>query len=272
MPLNDYEFEYTTARGTVLMNAQSAILPLVDVDRVQGLFNMDIRDGDRAFTRGHGDLAGEHLLTPKEIVFDMTVRGDPAQQTYWDLVYDVVEVFTTTQYPSDAQLLKFKVPGVAERFIRARPIRRDFSRSWQSETGLAPVVGVLKAADPRIYAPIGSMNTSGTQSGTFNVTNDGNANAYPKLTFTSTGATITLTNNTFAVGVLTLTSPPTGTLVVDIDRLVRGVNDLIVYVGTTNHYDKWTQPRLPFALGGGINSLTLTGATNVTVEWYHTWI
>lgn len=267
MALSDYQFEYTNGPITVLMGPASNI----DVLRVEGLFDMDIRDGDREWTRNHGDLAGEHLLAPKDILIDLEVIGDPTLTTYWDDVYEAQRVFTTRQFPSDADQLHFKVPGLPERFVRARPTRRTFPRKDDTELGAAPMSVILKAADPRIYTPIGAMISSGTQSGTFNVVNDGTANAYPRLSFTSTGADITLTNNTFP-HTFTLTAPPSGTVVADMDRWIRGVNDLIIYLSTTSHYDKWAQIRRPFVLGSGTNSLTLTGATNVTVQHYHTWI
>lgn len=261
MALLDYQFEYINGSTAVVMGKDTEI----DILRVQGLFGMEIRDGDRAFSRGHGDLAGEHLLAPKEIFIDLEVIGDPALTTYWNLVYQVQRLFTTQQFPKDIDMLKFKVPGLTERFIRARPLRRNFHRHGLSEGGASLMSVSLKAADPRIYLPVSGMNNSGPQSGTFSIVNAGAANAYPKLTFSS-GTTV-LTNNTFPV-VFTLTGAPAGT-VADIDRWVRGVNALLVYSGATSHYDKWIQPRVPFFLGSGTNSITVSSGT-VTVEWFDT--
>lgn len=261
MPLLDYQWEYTNGPRTVLLGAGT----IYDIERVKGLFDMDIRDGDRPFTRDHGDLPGEHLLSPKEIEIDFEVRGDVTLQTYWDAVYEAQYVFTTRQFPGDLDRLKFKVPGLDEGFIRARPIQRLFERHWSTEYGLAPFTARLKAADPRIYRPIAAMNTASGSS--FSVTNEGNANAYPKITFTS--GTAILTNNTTGV-TLELDGAPGGT-VVDLDRWIRGVNALIVYNGATSHYDKWIQPRLPFSLGSGSNSLSVSSGS-VTVEWYDTTI
>jgi hypothetical protein len=272
MALSDYQFEYkilfTGGSSTTLTFGAGTV---IDVMELEGLFDQDSRDGDRPFTRFHGDVQGEHTVAPKYINLSLAVRGDPGLQTYWDDVYKVQEVFLTRPQPNDEEKLKFKVPGLPERFIRARTVSRRFARSAQTEWGWAPIQAQLKAADPRIYAPTGGMNTSGAQSGTFSVTNAGIANAYPKLTFSSTGSTITLTNNTYTQ-TLTIVTPPAGTLIADMDIYIRGVPGLVMYIGSTNHYTKWQQPRLPFVLGKGSNSLTLTGATDVTVQWYDTWL
>lgn len=265
MPLSDYQLEYTNGPTTILMGNIGVTVPSYDLISIEGLFGMDVRDGDRAWTRNHGDLPGEHLLTPKNIILQTEVRGDPTLTAYWDAVYLMTKAFTTRQFPSDSDMLKFKVPGLTEAFIRCRPTRRSFDRTFRTEYGLAPITVNLKAADPRIYRPVGAMNSSGAQSGTFNVTNAGSANAYPKLTFSSGSAV--LTNNTFPV-VMTITGASAG-VVADMDRWIRGVNALIVYNGATNNYDKWIQPRVPFFLGSGVNSLTVSAGT-VTVEWYDT--
>lgn len=261
MPLADYQFEYINGPTSYIMGEQT----IVDIQSIEGLFGMEVRDGDRPWTRAHGDISGEHLLMPKEIFIDLEVMGDPLLATYWDEVYKIQKLFTTRQFPADTDLLKFKVPHLTERFIRCRPFRRSFKRQWNTELGAAPMAIILKAADPRIYQPVGDMNSSGAQGGTFSVTNAGSANAYPKLTFSNASAV--LTNNTFPV-VMTITGAAAG-VVADMDRWVRGVNALIVYQGATNHYDKWIQPRVPFFLGSGINSLTVSAGT-VTVEWYDT--
>lgn len=263
MPLTDYQWELINGPTTLTMGKDTSI----DVLRVLGLFDMEVLDGDRSWTRNHGDLPGEHLLRPKQIFMDVEVLGDPTLQAYWDSVYLAQKAFTTRQFPQDTDMLKFKVPGLAERFIRVRPFRRAFPRDGQSEFGAAKFEVTLKAADPRIYEPVGAMNSSGAQGGTFDVTNDGSANAYPKLTFSS-GTTV-LTNNTYGA-VLELAGAAGGTIV-DMDRWIRGVNELSVYQGVTSQYEFWVQPRAPMILGSGLNSFTVSSGT-VTIEWYDTYI
>lgn len=272
MALTDYQFEFVRnfANGgsdTITFGEGSN----VDVLRTKGLFDQQIRDGDRPFTRFHGDVPGDHTISPKKIEFDVEVRGDPALLSYWDDVYEIVETLLAQPEYNALDKLNFKFPDQAERFIRCRVIKRAYERTARTEYGLAPIQFVLKAQDPREYGPVAALNTSGVETGTFVVTNAGNANAYPILTFTSTGANATLVNNTHSI-TFASTAPPSGQFIADMDRYIRGTKGLIIYEGTTNHYDKWDQARIPFALGRGTNSLTLTNATNVTVQWYDTWL
>ena len=272
MPLTDYQFQYTrnfeNGGSDVLLFGQGTNY---DIERTTGLFDQAIRDGDRAFTRFHGDVPGDHTIRPKLIEFDIEVRGNPALTAYWDEVYAAVETLLAQPEYNVLDQLNFKFPDQTERFVRCRLLKRNYQRTARTEFGLAPIEFILKAGDPREYGPVAARNTSGVSSGTFNVTNAGNANAYPILTFTSTGGNATLVNNTFGL-TLAMTAPPSGTVVADMDRYIRGEKGLIVYQTTVNHYDKWDQPRNPFALGRGINSLTLTNATDVTVQWYDTWL
>ena len=272
MALPDYGFSFVRnfhsgSSDTLTFGADTN----VDVKRTLGLFDQKVRDGDRAFTRFHGDIPGDHTIHPKRIEFDVEVRGDPLLTAYWDDVYEVLETILAQPAFNTLDQLNFKFPDQAERFIRCRATTRHFERTSRTEFGLAPIEFVLKAQDPREYGPVAARNTSGVTSGTFNVTNAGNANAYPILTFTSTGANATLVNNTHSL-TFASTSPPSGQFIADMDRYIRGQKGLIIYEGTTNHYDKWNQPRLLFALGRGVNNLTLTNATNVKVEWYDTWL
>lgn len=263
MALLDYQFEYTNGPNTMVIGKDTNI----DVLRVQGLFNMEISDGDRPFTRTHGHLPGDHLLSPKEIFIDLEVIGDPALQAYWDEVYNIQQLFTTRQFPVSTDLLKFKVPGLPEQFLRARPFRRDFKRNALSELGAAPMGVVLKAADPRIYGP--TLNSIGPLSGTFDVTNLGDANSYPIMTIVN-GGTAKATNNTH--GFIFEATTVSGTLIADMDAYIRGVPVYVLSVGGVNKYGGWTQPRFPMALGSGINSITLNTGTSIMLQWRDTWL
>ena len=129
----------------------------------------------------------------------------------------------------------------------------------------------LRAADPRIYDD--ALTVPSAQSGTFNVTNLGNSDAYPILNFGAV-TNAKLTNNTIGslhfIEVLATTG--SGSLIADMDRWIRGTNELLVYRTATDNYPMWTQPRLPFRLLPGINSLTLNTGTNVTVSHRDTWL
>lgn len=270
MALSDYQFSYTVKysdSSTVTLTFGEGTD--IDVIRVAGLQGIDVRVGDRSFTRQHGDVPGEHWLHPREVAIEMALRGDPSLQAYWDLVDQAVhQIFQIRPFHNEVEQLNWKFPGEEERFIRARVIHRNFDRRANTEWGYAPLTAVFRATDPRIYGT--TLYNSGASSGTFNVTNNGIANVYPKLTFNQSG-TATLTNNTFP-NTISITGQPGGTLVADMDVMVRGINGLVVYIGSTNYYGNWAQPRSPFYLGPGTNSLTLTAGTSVTVEHRDTWV
>lgn len=263
MPLSDYQFQYKT-----LVFGASTIY---DVKEVRGeLWGLTVKDGDRDFTRFHGQIPGEMFIASRTFEVDVEVRGDPLDTNYWDDVEEFLETFLARPllHDTDDKFI-FKTPEYEERFLRCRTIRRQFDRSWRTEFGLAPITVQMKAADPRIYST--TFHTSGSQSGTFNVTNNGNANAYPRLTF-SQGGTVELINNTYPGTPFEATGLTAGTLIADMDEYIRGKASYILTVGGANQYGMWVQPRRPFVLGQGVNSLTLVSGTNVTVEHYDTWL
>lgn len=271
----DYQFEYTVeysggSTSTIQFGGESLVTPGVDILKIEGLFDTDVRIGDRAFTRNHGDVPGEHWIMPRDIYFDLAIRGDHTLQSYWDLVESALhEHFLPRPIFSDTEQLTFRMPGFPDRMVRARTVKRTYPRNQDTEHGYAEFKLQMRANDPRIYTL--AETTTGPSSGTFNVTNEGKANVYPILEFVH-GGTAVLTNNTYPQ---TLTVGPGvtgGTLVCDFDKYIRGVKGLVVYVGSTNEYPNWNHPRQPFVLGPGVNSLTLTTGTSVTIKHRDTWL
>lgn len=271
----DYQFEYTVEysggnSSTLTFGGTSLATPGIDVISVDGLFDTDVRVGDRPFTRQHGDVPGEHWISYKDIVLRLGVRGDPSTQGYWDLVESVVhEHFLARPEHKDAEQLSFRMPGFNDRFVRARTIKRTYPRRADTEWGYFEFTVMMRANDPRIYEL--AETNSGSQSGTFNVTNSGKANVYPILEISQSGTAV-LTNNTFPQTMTIGPGVTAGTLVCDFDTYIRGKKGLVVYVGSTNHYGEWNHPRQPFVLGPGTNSLTLTTGSSVVVKHRNTWL
>ncbi len=268
--LTDYQFHYVTADDSLDFGENGATTPNVDVESIIGLFGMEARVGDREFARQSGDIAGLHRAVPRTIKLKMEVRGDPAATSYKDLVVQTRDIFTILSDPSDTDgVLNFKFPGELEQFIRCRPIRRSMLRDARTEYGLMPILVELRAADPRIYDDV--LTNPGTQTGTFNVTNLGNSDAYPIMDFVTVASDAKITNNTNG-DVLDIVDAGVGTLTAHMDRWIRGVNDLLIFIGGTDHYSAWAQPREPFRLSPGINSLTLNNGLNVNVKHRDTWL
>ena len=227
--LTDYQFHYVTADDTLDFGENGATTPNVDVESIIGLFGMEARVGDREFARQSGDIPGLHRATPRTIKLKLEVRGDPAATPYKDLVIQTRDIFTVRPDPSDG-VLNFKFPGELEQFIRARPIRRSMLRDARTEYGLMPILVELRAADPRIYDDV--LTTPSAQSGTFNVTNLGNSDAYPIMDFVTVASDAKITNNTNG-DVLDVVDAGVGTLTADMDRWIRGTNELLIFIGST---------------------------------------
>ncbi len=268
--LTDYQFHYVTSDDTLDFGENGAVTPNVDVENILGLFAMEARVGDREFARQSGDIPGLHRAVPRIVKLKLEVRGDPAASSYKDLVIQTRDIFTLRPEHSDTDgVLNFRFPGELEQFIRCRPIRRKMQRHARTEYGLMPIEVELRAADPRIYDDV--LTDPGTQTGTFNVTNLGNADAYPIMTFITVASDAKITNNTNG-DVLDIVDAGVGTLVADMDRYIRGTNELLIFIGGTDHYPAWAQPREPFRLSPGVNSLTLNNGLNVIVKHRDTWL
>lgn len=271
MPLNDYQFQYVTAVDTLTFGDNGVTVPNVDVIWVKGLYDMETRAGDREFARFDGDVPALHRAGPRFPEFKLEIRGDVTTQGYWDLVDKARDIFVRRPDPSDTDgVLNFKWRGSVECFIRCRPERRRESRDSKTEYGLSQLEVQLRAADPRIYSATLAELTG--QSGTFNVTNDGNDFAYPQLEFAVASNNAKITNNTNGDVFEALATTGSGNLFADFDKYIRGSKGLLVYRTSTDNYGKWTQPRKPFRLSPGTNSLTLNTGTSVAVRHRHTWI
>jgi hypothetical protein len=272
MPLNDYEFSYRA----LTFGGSTAY----EVVREAGITDMAVRLGDRPFTRGHGWIPGLNYADGKYIEFEIIVTGTMDSATLWNRIQNVIKIFSPFLYtepdPENNDQLNFKYPGADEKFIRCRPTKRTIVREPGTEFGVKPIAVQLFAYDPRWYDA--TEVDSGVTSGTFNVTNSSTfLYAYPRITFvTSGGGNAKLTNNTNGDVVELSSAGPSASVEVRMDRLSYGSRSLIVYTGvpptpSTDKYDKWVAPRLPFKLNVGVNSLTLNTGTSVRIRHYTPW-
>lgn len=271
----DYQFEYLVQySGALSSTLKFGAGTNIDIMSISGLEDLDVRVGDREFTRNHGDIPGEHYSTPRSVTFELAFNqngeaGLLSDADYRDLIESALHqhFLVRPDFKADEQL-SFRMPGNPDRMIRARTIKRTYPRRAEQEWGYARASVMFRASDPRIYSL--AETDSGAQSATFNITNNGKANVYPILTFVHAGA-VELTNNTYPITFAATGLSGTG-LVADFDRYIRGERGLIVYDGSTNEYGKWTHPRRAFVLGPGVNSLTLTTGTSVALVTRDAWI
>lgn len=270
MALSNYQLSYrgvTIGDGTVY-----------DIVELEGLHSLSVSTGDRDNPRTHGVVPGLYTATYNLIRCKLEVRGDPGTSTHEDdirALLDALSVDAHEEPDESDDKLTFQFPGEDELFVYARPTRRSRGRKNSTEFGLAPIEFELKQYDPRQYST--TLDDSGVQTSSFSVTNGGSARAYPIIQFgvdTLGGLTLNNTTNgsTFVVAGLTASE---NDFVADMGRWIRSRGDLlIIYKGSTNHYNKWLVPRNPFYLDPGVNNLQLVVSSNADVRIYSraTWM
>jgi hypothetical protein len=271
MPLSNYQYSY---RGVTIGDGTN-----YDMITIEGLHDIKIRDTDRDNPRTHGLIPGRHSADSKLIRVTLEVRGVAGSTAHENDIIALMDALSPDglEDPSETQdQFVFQFPGEDEKFLFARPIRRSRLRRNDTEFGLATVRFELKQYDPRTYST--TLDTSALQTGgSFTVTNNGGARAYPILEFkvdTLGGMTLNNTTNGDQFSVDGFPTNEAG-ITADMGRWTRGRGDLlIVYKGSANHYPKWQIPRDPFSLEPGVNDLSLVVSANseMTVKSRDTWM
>lgn len=267
MSLDDYQIEY---RGVILGGNT-----YYDLVTVEGLHDLIIKDSDRENPRSQGMIPGMYTATTRSIKCNVDVRGTAGSVSYEKRIQNLLSVMSSdaNQFPDeDDDRFKFKFPGEDEKFLFARPVRRGRKRSSNTEWGIAPISFELKTYDPRTYST--TEISSGEQTSTFEVINDGDAYGYPILEFNpDINGDIVLNNETNGDSVIFDNAGATSGLILDMGRFVRGRGDLLIaYRSSTNHYGNWVTPRIEFRLSPGINELELVTGDSVVVKSRDTWM
>jgi len=291
----DYQFEY---RGLTMGKDTD-----YHIVAVEGLEDDEVRMGDVQIPRRGGDIAGLHVAAGRSIIMDIIVKGDKDSQALRDKVQALIDAF---QHSDESHQLKFQEPGMAQRYVNARSVGRVSARSPRSP--FMPMHKVrLKLADPRTYAVAQDQDTLQVYSASgggldYGITdygkdyavdassevvliNDGNANAWPLIRFygptVGTITQVTLTNQTTGQSLVMDTTMLTGqVLTVDMHSIVTvpPSDDFVIKLGTTNKYSEWAQPREPFYIAPGDNTLRfeVTGGTSTdalcVVAFHDTWL
>lgn len=266
MALANYQISY---RGVVM--GEGTNYHLVEVD---GIHDMVVKDRDRDNPRTQGMMPGYHSATFRLIRVSLYVRGTAGSVAHEDDIQALMSAMSPDAHalPNEADdRLNFKFPGEDEKFIYCRPTRRSRPRRNASEYGHATARFELKVYDPRTYA---DFVTPSTLSGTFNVTNGGDAYAYPYFNATPDGSgNLKVTNNTNGDVVEFTNAGVAAGLSFDGIRFVQGRGDLLIaYRGAVNHYGDLVSPRNPMRLDPGINSITLNLGGGGNMYHRDTWM
>lgn len=275
---------------------------------LRGLFDTNVRNGDRLIPRGDGAFRGSHFALPREIIVDLRIEGDldaVTKQPGDQLIARVDALEAAFQRSeSDEYPFEFLYPGEGQRFVNARVVARTRPRRWSTELGVVEMAVRLSASDPRqygitlqsvsgaVYSPtIGGLDYSITEygkdfapttGGDLVAQNDGNEYAYPKIQVfgPSTGSlsAFTVTNRTNGdVLSVTDTIGVGQVLTADMAAAVDGSGGTVIDLSGTAKYGSWDVPRLPFRLSPGSNVIRFeaTGTTTdvaIVISWRDTYI
>lgn len=290
--LTDYQIKYNgqiMGRNTVY-----------GIRAVRGLFDVDINSGSVPIPRGDGSIPGEDFVQAKNIEIELVVEGEKQSQTLASRIKQIRKAFQRQENPLS---LWFKTPGDSEQFILARPSGVFVQEDTQSEHGLKPITVRLHAADPRLYSTdsktvalgIHTIDSGGTEfpmdfdveftgeGGGANIfTNEGNAKAYPVISFggPEDGGTIDavkIINETTGQEIeITATILDGQTLKADMLSYIRADGDQVIGLDGASRYSDWALPREAFYLQPGDNILRyeITQGTSqdstASLTWYDT--
>ncbi len=264
----NYQFDY---RGVTFGDGTN-----YDVIDMDGIHDMLIKDRDRDNIRSHGIIPGQHRASFRLIRCNLEVRGTAGSAGLWTDTQAIVSAMSPddNELPSEtADKFSFRFTNnEGENFVYARPIRRSMPRRSNTEFGLQPFSFELKVYDPRIYDA--TEQDSGSKTGTFDITNDGDAVTFPILEFDPDGSGDAKLTNAANGDVLEFDNAgATSGLIWDGGRWSRARADLLIaFRSSTNHYGDLLAPRGPFRLQPGTNSLTLNTGDDVIVKHRHTWM
>lgn len=240
------------------------------VESTEGLDGWDVRTSDDDLPRGDGAIRGVDLESARQIVFHMNVGSGR------DEVERNVEILRRALVPrrEDDFDMIWRVPTAPVKLMRVRAISLPRVRS-NTDLSAAPVNFTLRAADPRQYSAsthrvtIPVTPTSGGTPVLTQVTNLGNAAAYPVITVTgpSSGPAVTRIELVNQSGLVTfdvqLTLLKGAVLVGDMDARITGAPRSVVTLDGQSKYNSWQLPRDPFRIEpdpagqGGFNNLYL---------------
>lgn len=292
----DYQMEY---RGLTM-----GLGTAYHINEVDGLEDDAVRIGDSPLPRRGGDIQGLHVPNSRHITLSVSVIGEKGSQALRDSMQALHDAF---QHSDTAYPLYFDEPGITgRRYVLGRVVDR-VSKRTPRQPFLPQYMLRLKLADPRTYAATPDQDTANTYSASgggldYGVTeygkeytadlsselvmlNNGNANAYPLIRFygptVGTVTEVTLTNVTTGVTLVLGTTILTGQILTADMHAIATVTptDLaVIRLGTTNKYGDWAQPRTPFYLAPGDNTMRfeVTGGTSTdaycVIKFNDTWL
>lgn len=225
-----------------------------DVRSHDGLYGYDMRTSDDDQPRGDGAQRGVDLQSARQMLFSIEVAGteDEVEQ-----LVGVLHRALRPQRDTDWEMV-WRHPSQVARMLRCRPVNmpRDVD---DTRTKVAVQQVQLRAADPRHYSAVPRqvvvpVTPDGLEPVIVTARNAGNIAAHPIITMIgpTSGPPVTRVELVNASGGVTfdvsLTLPPGGVLVGDMDARVTGAPRSVITLDGAAKYGSWQLPRVPFHL------------------------
>lgn len=225
------------------------------VDQVLGLGGTpSVKHGDRPKEHDDGSWSGVDRFEPREVVMAVGLDGDLDDAAYETLISDLGAVMIPRRAPI---LWRYQRFGRIRR-LWGKP--RGFVLPWDDDFFLGAGRAALRFEfpDPVIYS---DEDVETTDSGAFDVENEGNYPVWPIIT-TGAGGDFVFTNTTTAEAVVLEGLP--GAAVIDFqNRTVFTVTGDDDEYGTVQPSPDWWQVQ------PGVNALDFTGSA--TIAFRHGW-
>lgn len=218
------------------------------VKSTDGLYGWDVRTSDSDLPRGDGSQRGVDLASARLVTFEVNVGKGR------DLVELNMAELSRALLPQRDEdwALTWRHPDSPAKILYCRPITLPRMRD-NTQLQFANVKFVLRASDPRHYSavPKSVVITNGTS---VNVTNEGNAPAYPLITVVGPTSgppvtRITLTNQSALVTFdVSLTLPTKSILQGDMSARITNAPKSVITLDGVSRYGAWQLPRDPFRI------------------------
>lgn len=276
--IQPFNYQYLVGPNGMLIGSGTQFY----VQGTDGLYGWNARTSDSDLPRGDGAQRGVDLASARLITFTMNVgKGRDLVELNMATLYRALMIQRDEDWP-----LIWRHPDSPAKMCFVRPITLPRVRD-NTQLQFGNQKFVLRAADPRHYSAV-PKHVIVPNGGSVNVTNEGNAPAYPLITVIGPTSgppvsRVTLINSTGLVTFdVSLTLPSKSVLAGDMQSRVTGAPKSVITLDGVSRYGAWQLPREPFRIDAdplgqlGYNTITLqTVPANApvvcTLDYRDTW-
>lgn len=203
--LDDYEFKFGQDENAIVLNNGAACaavgMPLWDVQKVTGLDMPDVKISDKEFDGIDGGVVEAANIAMRTIVLEgvLYAHQDDSLEAYLDALkanYAPVPRQANGLFFDPSQKPFFiKAPGVAERFVFAKPIGLKYDWDMARRFNSTPFQVILQAQVPTLFSPqlhLATANLTANVEQRLQVYNAGNYHSYALIRLYQIGNTPTV--------------------------------------------------------------------------------